>query len=267
MDKPFAAYSGSEPFVFVCYAHKDAAAVYADLVELDSNGIHVWYDEGIPAGSAWRGEIAAAIKGASKLIFYISKASLQSSHCLREVDYALHHDLEIVPVYLEDCPLPEELELVLNRVQALFRNKDDRFMEHLLGALQGKRGLAALRPAKTKSRRGLAIALLVLAVALVPLAWQQWHRPPAAEVPGAPASAGPSAYDRYLDGQKLMVRWDKGDNLEKATGLFREATTIDPGFALAYARLAEALRFRYALTGDKAKLDEAASNAKKAAQP
>ena len=45
--------------MFVCYAHSDADSVYADLVELRNNGVNIWYDEGIPAGSSWRGEIAA----------------------------------------------------------------------------------------------------------------------------------------------------------------------------------------------------------------
>ncbi|MGD8680602.1 MAG: tetratricopeptide repeat protein [Lysobacterales bacterium] len=266
VDKPFAAYSGSEPYVFVCYAHKDAPTVYADLVELDGNGVHVWYDEGIPAGSAWRGEIAAAIKGASKLIFYISEASLVSSHCLREVDYALHHDLEIVPVYLEDCPLPEELELVLNRVQALFRNKDDRFMGHLLGALSGKRGLVPLRSSRKKPRLGLTTVLLLLVVVLAPLLWMQWDRSAGRQPDSSPVSSEPSAYDHYLDGLKLVERWDKGDNLEQAIGLFREAATMDPDFALAYARLAEALRLRYAITRDDSWLSEAAEDARKAVQ-
>ena len=130
--------------MFVCYAHSDADSVYADLVELRNNGVNIWYDEGIPAGSSWRGEIAAAIKGADRLVYFISQASLKSSHCLREVDYAITHDIEIIPVYLEDIELPGELELVLNRVHGLFREKDTMFMEHLLGAIQGSGGLHAV---------------------------------------------------------------------------------------------------------------------------
>lgn len=95
LNKPFRAYSGTEPYVFVCYAHKDADKVYADLRQVNSQGIHVWYDEGISAGSAWRGEIATAIKGASRFLFYISEMSLASSHCLREVDYVLSRSRDL----------------------------------------------------------------------------------------------------------------------------------------------------------------------------
>jgi hypothetical protein len=40
LNKPFAAYSGDEPYMFVCYAHRDSAVVYADLVELRDNGVN-----------------------------------------------------------------------------------------------------------------------------------------------------------------------------------------------------------------------------------
>ena len=144
LERPFPAYRGAESYVFVCYAHSNAEVVYADLVELDQKGINIWYDEGIPAGSSWRAEIAAAIKGADKLLYFISEASLHSTHCLREVDYALSHDVEIIPIYLEDVSLPGELELVLNRVHGLFREKDSMYMEHLLAALRGATGLARM---------------------------------------------------------------------------------------------------------------------------
>ena len=139
LQKQLRSYKGNDAYVFVCYSHQDADTVYDDLQELNSKGINLWYDEGISAGSAWRGEIATAIKGAKKFIFFISETSLKSAHCLREVDYALSHEIEIIPVYLEECSLPAELDLVLNRVHALFRNKDARFLEHLLEALQEKR--------------------------------------------------------------------------------------------------------------------------------
>lgn len=266
LNKPFAAYNGDDPYVFVCYAHTDSAIVYADLVHLRDNGVNIWYDEGIPAGTAWRGEIAGAIKGAQKFIFYLSEASLKSSHCLREVDYALNHDLEIIPVYLETCILPTELEFGLNRVQALFRHQDDRFMERLLAALRGNRALAVQRPAAPRRKSRWALLLVLAAVVLAPLIWLQWEKPLDIQRTDARPSAAPSAYDHYLEGLFLMDRWDKDDNLERAIGLFREAAGIDPDFALAYARLAEALRLRYAVTREGNWLEEAAGYANEALQ-
>jgi len=264
VNKPFAAYSGDEPYVFVCYAHRDSAVVYADLIHLRDNGVNIWYDEGIPAGTAWRGEIAGAIKGAQKFIFFISEASLRSSHCLREVDYALNHDLEIIPVYLENCVLPTELEFGLNRVQALFRHQDVRFIERLLGALRGKRAPAALRSATQGRKPRWDLLLVLAAVVLAPLIWLQWEQPADIQRTDARPSAVPTAYDHYLEGLSLIERWDKDDNLERAIGLFREAAGIDPDFALAYARLAEALRLRYSVTREGNWLEEAATFANEA---
>lgn len=263
MSKPFAAYRGSESYIFVCYAHKDADRVYADLVQLNDEGINIWYDEGIPAGSSWRAEIAGAIQGASRLLFYISESSLVSSHCLREVDFAVNHDIEIVPVYLDDSSLPAELELVLNRVHALFREKDPRYMEHLLDALRGGGSrIAPLVPRKKEHKLGVGLAVAVLA--LLVYVWAPWEAAPGSRR-GDTGVAAPSGYNFYLEGLDLVERWDKGDNLEIAIEKFREATKLDPGFALAFARLADALRIRYALTRDDAWLEEAAAHANTAA--
>jgi tetratricopeptide (TPR) repeat protein len=262
VSKPFAAYRGDESYVFVCYAHKDSGRVYDDLTQLHENGINIWYDEGIPAGSSWRGEIAGAIQGASRLLFFISEASLVSSHCLREVDFAISHDVEILPVYLEDLALPGELELVLNRVHALYREKDARYMEHLTDALKG--GVTRLTPLVSKKKnKNLAIGVGLAAIALLVVLWSPWSAPPGSRQ-GDTSVGGPSGYNLYLEGLELMERWDKGDNLDIAIEKFRVATTLDPEFALAYARLARALQIQYSLTRDEENLNEAAAMANRA---
>lgn len=265
LKRPFPAYRGSEPYVFVCYAHRDAETVYADLVALDGHGVRIWYDEGIPAGSSWRGEIAAAIKGADRLLYFISDASLHSKHCLREVDYALTHDVEIIPIYLEEVTLPGELDLVLNRVHGLFREKDSMYMEHLVGALRGETGLAGVASArrKRKPRAWLLAPVAALALALA-YAWWPWGAERGGDGVEPTAAGAPNAYDHYLEGLQLLERWDKDDNLETAIGLFREASGLDPDFALAYARLADALRIRYALTGDEQWLEQATASVNQA---
>ncbi len=69
-----------------------------------------------------------------------------------------------------------------------------------------------------------------------------------------------NAFDRYLEGLELIERWDKEENLDTSIRLFREASSLDPTFALAFARLATALNIRYSLTRDESWLDEAISN-------
>ncbi|WP_395338586.1 TIR domain-containing protein [Ningiella sp. W23] len=262
--KPFPAYKESDSFVFVCYAHTDADSVYQDLKLLYDAGINIWYDEGIEAGKSWRAEIATAIQAANKLIFFISKTSLVSKHCLREVDYALNHDIEIIPVYLDDSALPEELALVFNRVQALFKASDAMYSEHLIQALKSNKVFGAKAPIKAKSR--LFMPLMALGfVLLTLLAWNQWDILTNSQntSQGTPITA--NAYDDYLEGLALMERWDKEDNLDRAIDLFQEAYTADSSFALAYARSAEALRIRHILSGDESALEQASDAANQAA--
>ncbi len=135
MDQPFPAYQGDEPYVFVCYAHDDNAVVYPEMQWLRDQGVNVWYDEGISAGKVWRAEIAEAIQGAAKFLYYISAASLASDHCDREINFALDHHKNVLPVYLEDVALTTDLEVGLSRVQALFRDQDASYRQHLLNAL------------------------------------------------------------------------------------------------------------------------------------
>jgi TolB-like protein/Flp pilus assembly protein TadD len=174
LDKPFRAYKGNDPYVFVCYAHDNATTVYSDLERLHEQGVNLWYDEGISAGRAWRAEVAEAVQGAAKLLYFISEASSRSSHCIREVGYALDNDLEIVPVYLDETKLPAELDLVLNRVQALYRSRDEMYSQHLLDALNSSN--ESRRPFSTRpgKRRGIPLSTLgVITVALVAVVW--WY--------------------------------------------------------------------------------------------
>lgn len=261
MDKPTAAYKGAEAYVFACYAHVDSGMVFDDLVQLNNQGVNIWYDEGIQAGSSWRAEIASAITGASKFLFFISEASLASAHCLREVDYALSNNIPIIPIYLDESKLPPELDLALNRVQALFREDDSRYTEHLLDALRKGPGLTSVTARQKSNPMSLVTILAVIAIAVFLIFnWQKGKSVASDGIQSTETVATPSAFEPYLEGMELMERWDKDDNLEAAISKYREAIEADPDFALAYARLAGALRWQYALTRESAVLDEAVDN-------
>ena len=135
MEKPFPAYQGDEPYVFVCYAHDDEDVVYPEIRWLHEQGFNLWYDEGISAGRIWREEIGDSIKGASSVLYYISNSSLASDHCNREINFALDQHKNVLPVYLDDVALTTDLEVGLSRIQALHRDQDTSYQQHLLNAL------------------------------------------------------------------------------------------------------------------------------------
>ena len=60
MERPFRAYTGNDPYIFICYAHADAEIVCPELVWLKEHGRNVWYDEGIAPGEEWTQELADA---------------------------------------------------------------------------------------------------------------------------------------------------------------------------------------------------------------
>lgn len=119
MDKPFPAYDGDEPYVFVCYSHHDEDMIFPEIGWLHEQGIHIWYDEGTSAGKVWRTEIANALDGASHVLLYLSPNLLTSPHCDREINFALDRDKRIIPIYLEPTKLTGDLELGLSRIQAI----------------------------------------------------------------------------------------------------------------------------------------------------
>jgi ABC-type amino acid transport substrate-binding protein len=121
VDRPFKAYKGDDPFIFVSYAHEDAEHVFPELQWLRDQGFNLWYDEGISPGSEWRGELAEAISGSALVLFFVSPRSVESVHCTREVSYALDNAKQFLAIHIEQTTLPPSLALSLNSLQAILQ--------------------------------------------------------------------------------------------------------------------------------------------------
>jgi len=121
VERPFAAYKGDEPYVFVSYSHDDAALVYPELERLKDAGFNVWYDEGINPGSTWRDEVALALTQCKVFLYFITPRSVASSNCLKEVNFSLSRERKILAVHLESTKLPIGLELSLSDMQAIVK--------------------------------------------------------------------------------------------------------------------------------------------------
>lgn len=123
MEKPFPAYAGNEPYVFVCYAHVDAKTVYPEIRWLRDQGINIWYDEGISPGAEFPEYIGQAILGARLVLFYVSQKSANSRHCRDEVYFALDHDTPVLASHLVSAELPPGLALSIGTTQGLVRHE------------------------------------------------------------------------------------------------------------------------------------------------
>ena len=119
LKKPFKAYKGDNPFIFISYAHRDAQLVFSEIRRFHDEGYPIWYDQGLTPGQEWDDEIALALIGCSLLVVFISENSMASKNVQDEIKMALNRDIDIVPIYLEKTRLPPALELRLSTKQAI----------------------------------------------------------------------------------------------------------------------------------------------------
>ena len=186
MNKPFPAYRGDDPYVFVSYAHPDGSIVYPELTRLDELGYNILYDEGISPGSSWRNEIAESIDQCSLFVIFITPQSAGSETCVREVRFALEHGRPVLAIHLVETDLPMELGLSLADPQAVLKHElteseyNDRLSRGMATLFEGGRpdttatprsvhaaGIPATNPAPTSSRHiGIGIIVLIVAIGI-----------------------------------------------------------------------------------------------------
>ncbi|MGC8493675.1 MAG: TIR domain-containing protein [Syntrophobacteraceae bacterium] len=137
VNPPFEPYTGSQPFIFVSYAHLDASDVYPIISFLNDKGFRVWYDEGIPSGEVWRRTIARQIDACGQFLVFISKASVESEEVRKEIDFATDCKKNFLVIFLEEKELPPEIRYQIGTLQAiLFHEMQwDRFIDKLLKSL------------------------------------------------------------------------------------------------------------------------------------
>lgn len=121
LKKPFKAYSGNKPYIFVSYAHKDAEIVFKEIKKFHDNGYPVWYDQGLTPGQEWDEEIANALMNCGLLVVFISENSMASKNVHDEIKMAINEDIDIVPIYLDETELTPALKLRLSNKHAIFK--------------------------------------------------------------------------------------------------------------------------------------------------
>jgi TolB-like protein len=162
----------------VCYAHEDSDAVHREIAWLNDYGVNVWYDEGISPGHEWREELANAIQGCARVLYFVTPNSVVSEHCRRELNFAQEENREVVAIHLEPTEVPAGLRLGLNNRQAIHKHdlSDDEYRKRLMRVTHegtSAPSQASDQPAPAVSRRGIGIAVLVVVLLAVAVAvWQ-----------------------------------------------------------------------------------------------
>jgi formylglycine-generating enzyme required for sulfatase activity len=181
-------YRGPEPYAFVSYAHADSERVFVEMERLNTAGFRLYYDEGIHPGQSWQEELAEAIEGCSIFIIFVTAGAVVSRNCVRELDFALNRECEILAVHLDDVVLPPGLQLALGDRQAIIRSNHDQakyesLLDTSLGALMprsadkndatpGQQNL----PRRTSWFRAFALLVGISAIIGAGLVWNNANR-------------------------------------------------------------------------------------------
>lgn len=131
----FKAYEGSNPYIFISYAHKDSEAVYPIISQLNAEGYRVWYDDGISAGSEWPEYIARHLDKCEAVVFFASPNSISSDNCRREVNFAMSRSKKFISIVLEPTDFTLGMELQLSSQQSIMKYElpdDETFYAKLL---------------------------------------------------------------------------------------------------------------------------------------
>lgn len=127
---------GDPKKVFISYSHQNAdACAWIDSVLEKQDGFNVWYDKGLVPGEVYRKKIAQVIRDAGYFIILLSESSVNSDWVLDEVEYAKKLHKRILPIWVEDVEIPDDLDMILQRYHSLFwhlRSSDSQFEKSLL---------------------------------------------------------------------------------------------------------------------------------------
>lgn len=124
--------SGSPPpiksGIFYSYSHSDANFVDRLCQALIDERIHIWLDRWeLNVGDSIASKIQSALTEASHLCVVLSKASVASDWCKRELTAGLFREIDekrvvVLPILVEDCEIPLFLR---DKVYADFRKEFD----------------------------------------------------------------------------------------------------------------------------------------------
>ena len=149
--------------VFISYSRENQQEVIKLVEYLRGEGLAVWMDEtDIHGATLWTKEIVEAIRACSLFILAISRHSTGSKNVVKELALASEREKIILPIYLEQCDIPETMEYQLAGIQnialyTLDKAKAYEFVHQTirrLGVGQTKASNLAVTPAETASSGG-----------------------------------------------------------------------------------------------------------------
>lgn len=124
--------------VFISYSHEDCEFVDQLFMQLLRHRVHIWLDRcEMKVGESLTSRIEDAITRAGALLVVLSKASVKSDWCRRELNAGLMRELKerqilVLPVLKEDCDIPLFLQ---DKLYADFRANPEEGLKDILESL------------------------------------------------------------------------------------------------------------------------------------
>ena len=124
--------------VFISYSHTDKEFAETLAIQLIAHKAHVWLDKWeLHVGDSLIQKIQGAVQGASALIIVLSKTSVASEWCKKELSGGLLRELEekrvvVLPDIIEDCEIPI---FVREKLYADFRTNFDDGLQAILDSI------------------------------------------------------------------------------------------------------------------------------------
>jgi len=124
--------------IFISYSHADKTFVDKLAAHLVKHDAHVWVDTWeLNVGDSILNRVQEAIQESSALLIVLSKASVASEWCKKELNAGLMRELDekrviVLPVLVEDCEIPVFLR---EKMYADFRKNYDTGLKALVEAV------------------------------------------------------------------------------------------------------------------------------------
>lgn len=155
--------------VFISHGTSDRKRAEGLCAWLEAHGIVCWMAPRDISSGNYAGEITRALKTADVVVVICSKASCKSEHVKNEVTLAFNNAKLLLPYFLDEDPLDDDLEYYLSSKQRIMScgdaRKDFTLIEHIIKDFRGEHSAVAAQMAdKSASGKNLTGKILAAIV-------------------------------------------------------------------------------------------------------
>ena len=124
--------------LFIATSRLSARACSVLVGDMAALGYQVQWDRTLPGGNAWWARTLDDVERADAFVYAVTRASVASSACQEQMDYAFTLDKPVLPVLLEDDVSDVDLPTNLGAIQRVdYRTASSSAMAELFSALRG----------------------------------------------------------------------------------------------------------------------------------